>query len=100
MEDEKEIVERSPFKKLLEEPSRVKVLDVLFRHSFAVLSLEEISESSGVDKEKVRDHLEYLEDREMLVKEECDDDVLRYRLNPKSHSVKGLQELHRHLTTG
>lgn len=68
--EESELCENSPFVILFKENVRVKIIDVLLRHSFSKLDKENISELTGVSVEELQEHLEILEELDFIIVEE------------------------------
>lgn len=89
-EDLEQVTEGSPFVRLLETKARVKMLDVLLRHSYASLSEEEIAERAGLNQSSVNRNIEVFEDLGVVQSES--NWPVRYQVDTSSSVVEGLEQ--------
>lgn len=84
-----EVAENSAFVRLLETKARVKMLDVLLRHSYVSLSQSEIAERAGVNQSTVSRNVGVFDDLGVI--EVSDGHPTTYRVDRESSLVQSLQ---------
>lgn len=85
-----EITEQSAFVRLLETKARVKMLDVLMRHSYAALSQSQIADRANLDQTTVSRNIDVFED--LGVVEVEDGWPTEYQIDRDSAVVRGLEQ--------
>lgn len=84
-----ELAEHSAFVRLLETKTRVKVLDVLMRHSYVPLTESEIADRAGVDQSAVNRNIDVFVDLGVVAVN--DGWPTEYRVDRESEVVQGLE---------
>lgn len=91
--DEFSYADESPFTKLFETKSRVKILDALVRYSYSPLTQQELEDSADLNQSSVSRNKDILLD--IGIVEEVGSNPAKYQLNPDDPRTELLKQFHR-----